>query len=115
MPVKDERTPVRVAVLLRLLPDHCLTKKAQEQNAVVTVPTIDNSQVRRPGTALTAKDLLRVLVDGVTEPGRSKIPALAVRKQLHLLPGERRMPATLRTLTHMRAASVQFYKPHAVE
>ena len=26
MPVKDERTPVRVAVLLRLLPDHCLVK-----------------------------------------------------------------------------------------
>ena len=25
MPVKDERTPGRVAVLLRLLPDHCLT------------------------------------------------------------------------------------------
>ena len=44
MPVKDERTFVRVAVLLRLLPDHCLTKKANEQNAVVTVPTIDQAR-----------------------------------------------------------------------
>ena len=79
MPVKDERTPVRGAVLLQLLPDHCLAKKAHEQNAVVTVPTIDNSQVCRPATALTTTDLLHVFVYEVTEPGQSKTTVLAVR------------------------------------
>ena len=69
MPAKNERTPVRVAVLLRFLPDHCLTKKAHKQNAVVTIPTIDNSQVRRPATTLTATDLLRVFIFEVAEPG----------------------------------------------
>ena len=115
MPVKDERTPGRVAVLLRLLPDHCLTKKTQEQNAVVTVPTIDNSQVCRPSTAATATDLLRVFVYEVTEPGQSKITAPAVRKELNLLRGESWMTAANRTLMHTRAASVQYYKPHAME
>ena len=115
MPVKDERTPVRVAVLLRLLSDTCLTKKAHEQNAEVTVPTIDNSQVRRPGATLTTTDLFRVFVFEVAEPGRSKITALAVHQKLHLLPGESWMAAALRTLMHTRAASVQYYKPHAME
>ena len=115
MPVKDARTPVPVAVLLRLLPDHCLTKKAHEQNAVVTVPTIDNSQVLRPAATLTAPDLLRVFVFEVAEPGQSKITALAVRQKLLLFPGEIWMPAALRTLMHTRAASVQYYKPHAME
>ena len=115
MPVKDERTPVRVAVLLRLLPDHCLTKKAHEQNAVVTVPTIDNGQVRRSAATLTATDLLRVFVFEVAEPGQSNITALAVRQTLHLLPGESWMPAALRTLMRTRAASVQYYKRHAMK
>ena len=115
MPVKDERTPVRVAVLLRLLHDHCLTKKSHEQNAVVTVSTIDNGQVRRPATALTTTDLLRVFVYEVNEPGQSKTTALAVHKQLHLFPGESWMPAAHRTLMYTRAASVQYYKSHAME
>ena len=115
MSVKDERIPVRVAVLLRLLPDHCLTEKAHEQNAVVTVPTIDISQVLRRAATLTATDLLRVFVQEITEPGQSKSTALAVRKQLHLLPGESWMPAAHRTLLHTRAANVQSYKPHAME
>ena len=115
MPVRDKRTPVRVAVLLRLLPDYCLTKKAHEQNAVVTVPTIDNSQVCRPVTALTATDLIRVFVYEITEPGQAKITALLVRKQLHLLPGERWMPAAHRTLTHTKAANIHYYKPHVME
>ena len=85
MPIKDERTPVRVAVLLRLLPDHCLTKKAGEKNAVVSVPTIYISQVLRHAATLTATDLLRVFVQEITESGQSKTTALAVRKQLHLL------------------------------
>ena len=115
MPVKDEQTSVRVAVLLRLLPDHCLTKKAHEQNAVVSVPTIDISQVLRRAATLTATDLLRVFVQEITEPGQSKSTALAVRKQLHLFPGESWMPAAHRTLMHTRAANVQSYKPHAME
>ena len=115
MPVKDERTPVRFAVLLRLLPDHCLTKKAQQQNAVVTVPTIDIRQVLRRAATLTATDLLRVLVQEITEPGQSRSTALAVRKQLHLLPGESWMPTAHRTPLHTRAANVQSYKPHAME
>lgn len=118
MPVKDERTPVRVAVLLRILPDHCLTKNAHKQNAVVTVPTIDNSQVRRPATTLTTTDLLRVFVFEVTEPGQSKVAALAVRQTLHLLPGESWMPNPHELDAepmHTRAASVQYYKPHAME
>ena len=94
-PVKDERTPVRVAVLLRLLPDNCLTKKAHEQNTVVVVPTVDSSQVCRPAATLTATDLLRVFVFEVAELGQSKITALAVRQKLHLLPGESWMPAAL--------------------
>ena len=44
---QNVRTPVRVAVHLRLFPDHFLTKKAHKQNAVVAVPTIDMSQVLR--------------------------------------------------------------------
>ena len=116
MPLRDERTPVRIpAVLLRPLPDHCLAKKAHEQNSVVTVPIIDNSQVCRPATALTATELFLVFVYEVTEPGPSKITALVVRNQLHLLPGESWMPAAHRTLMHTRAASVQYYKPHAME
>ena len=115
MPIKDERTPVRIAVLLRLIPDHCLTKKAYEQNAVVSVPTIDISQVFRHAATLTATDLLRVFVQEVTEPGQSKTTTLAVRKQLHLLPGESWMPAALRTLMHTKASNVQSYKPHAME
>ena len=113
VPVKDERTPFRVTVFLRLFPlPH---QKAHEQNAVVTVPTIDNSQVCRPSTALTATDLLRVFVYEVTEPGQSKITALVVRKQLHLLPGESWMPAAHRTLMHTTAASIQYYKSNAME
>ena len=115
MPVKDERTPVRVAVLLRLLPDYCLAKKAHEQNTVVTVPTIDISQVLRRAATLATTDLLRVFVQEITEPGQSKSTALAVRKQLHLLPGESWMPAAHRTLLHTRAANVQSYKPRAME
>ena len=114
MPVKDERTPVRVAVLLRLLPNHYLTKKDHEQNAVVTVPTIDISQVLRRAATLTATDLLRVFVQEITEPGQSKSTALAVRKQLDLLPGESWMPAAHSTFLHTRAANVQSYKPHAM-
>ena len=115
MPVKDEQTPVRVAVLLRILPDHCLTKKAYEQNAVVSVPTIDISQVLRRAATLTATDLLRIFVQEITESGQSKTTALAVRKQLHLLPGESWMPEAHRTLVHTKAAYVQSYKPHAME
>ena len=100
MPVKDERTLVRVAVLLRLLPDHCLTKKAHEQNAVVTVPTIDISQVLRRAATLTTTDLPCVFVQEITEPGQSKNTALAVRKQLHLLPGKSWMPAPQALRTH---------------
>ena len=74
MPLRDEQTPVRVTVLLRLLPDHCLTKKAHEQNAVATVPTIDNNQICRPLTNLTATDLLCVSVYEVTEPGNPRLP-----------------------------------------
>ena len=69
VPLRDERTPVRVAVLLRLLPDHCLAKKAHEQNTVVTVPIIGNSQVCRTATALTATDPIHVFIYEVTEPG----------------------------------------------
>ena len=115
MPLRDERTPVQVTVLLRLLPDHCLVKKAHEQNSVVTVPITDNSQVCRPATALTATDLFHVFVYEVTEPGQSKIIALAVRNQLHLLPGESWMPAAHRPFMHKRAANVQYYKPHVME
>ena len=115
MPVKDERTPVRVAVLLKLLPPNCLTKKAHERNTVVNVPTIDISQIRRHAADLTATDLLRVFVQEMTESGQSKLTAREVRKQLHLLPGESWMPAAHRTLLHTRAASVQSYKPHAME
>ena len=116
MPLRDERTLVRVAVLLRLLPDHCLAKKIHEQNVVVTVPIIDNSQVYRPSTALTITDLFHVFVYEVTKPGQSKITALlAVRSQLHLLPGESWTPAVHRTLMHTRAANVRYYKPHAME
>ena len=115
IPVEDERTPVRVAVLLRLLPNHCLTKKAHEQNAVVTVPTIDISQVLRRAATPTARDLLRVYVQEITEPGQSKSTALAVRKQLLVLPGESWTPLAHRTLLHTRAANVQSYKPHAME
>ena len=114
MPLRDERTPVQVAVLLRLLPDQCLTKKVHEQNAVVTVPTIDNSQIYRPATDLTATDLLRVYVYEVTELGRSKITALAVRNQLYLLPGESWIPAAHRILMHTKT-NVQYYKPHAMK
>ena len=89
MPLRDERTPIRVAILLRLLPDHCLTKSSQKQNAIVTVPTIDNRQIYRPTTGLTAtEDLLHVFVSEFTELEQSTITALAVRNQLHLLPGE---------------------------
>ena len=115
MPVKDERTPVRVAVLLKLLPPNCLTKKAHERNTVVNVPTIDISQIRRHAADLTATDLLRVFVQEMTESGQSKLTAREVRKQLHLLPGESWMSAAHRTLLHTRAASVQSYKPHAME
>ena len=115
MPLKDERTPVRVAVLLKLLPDYCNTKKDHEQNATVTVPTIDISQIHRLATDLTAIDLLRVFIYVFTEPGLSKITALAVRNQLHLLPGERWMPVAHRTLMHTRAANIRYYKPHAAE
>lgn len=66
MPLKDERTPIRVAVLLKLFPDHCHTKKAHEQNETVTVQTIDISQIRRPATGLTATDLLRVFIYELT-------------------------------------------------
>ena len=85
MPLRDKQTPIRVAVLLQLLPGHCLAKKAHEQNAIVTVPTIDNSQICRPATDLKATDLLRVFVYELTESGQSKVTALAVRNQLHLL------------------------------
>ena len=115
MPVKDERTPVRVAVLLKLLPPNCLTKKAHERNTVVNVPTIDISQIRRHAADLTATDLVRVFVQEMTESGQSKLTAREVRKQLHLLPGESWMSAAHRTLLHTRVASVQSYKPHAME
>ena len=115
MPLRSERTSVRVAVLLRIIPDHCFTKKAHEQSAAVTVPTIDNSQICKPATDLTAIDLLRVFVCEITEPGQSKITALAVRNQLHLLPGESWIPAAHRTLMHTRPPNVHYYKPHAME
>ena len=115
MPVEDERTPVRVAVLLRLLPDHCLTKKAHEPNAIVTVPTIDRSQALRRAAISQPQTYSAFSFKRSSEPGQSKSTALAVRKQLHLLPGESWMPAAHRTLLHTRAANVQSYKPHAME
>ena len=39
MPLRDERTLNRITILLRLLRDHYLTRKAHEQRALVTVPT----------------------------------------------------------------------------
>ncbi|CAN0352435.1 unnamed protein product [Ascophyllum nodosum] len=115
MPLRDERTPIRVAVLLRLLPELCVTRTAHKLRATVTVPTVDNCQIPRPAADLTATDLLRVFVHEFTEPGQSKITALAVRSQLHLLPGDSWMSAAHRTLMHTRAAHVQYYKPHAME
>ena len=115
MPLRDKRTPIRVAVLLRLLHDHCLIEKAYEQNAVATAPTIDNSQICRPATDLTATDLLRVFIYEVVGPGQSKITALAVRNQIHLLPGESWMSVAHRTFMHKRAANAQYYRPHAME
>ena len=115
MSLRDEQTPIHVAVLLRLLPGHCLSRMAHEQTARVIVPTVDNRQIRRPATDLAATDLLFVFVYEFTEPGQSKITALAARNQVHLLPGESWMPTAHRTLTHTRADHVQHYKPHAME
>ena len=115
MPLRDERTYIRFAVLSRLLPDHWLTTKAHEKNTMATIPTVDNRQIHRRVTDLTATDPLRVFVYEFTETGQSKITALAVRNQLHLLPGEIWMPASYRTFLHTRAAHVQYYKPHVME
>ena len=115
MPLRDEQTPIQVPALLPLLSDHFLTKKTHKQNAMVTVPTVDNRQLCRPATDLTAPDLLRVFVFEFIEPGQPEINALAVRNQLHLLPDESWMPATHRTLKHTRGDHVQYYKPHAME
>ena len=115
MLLEDERTRICVAILLKLLSDHCHTKKAHEQNAIVTVPTIDISQIRRPATDLTATDLLHVFTYEFTEPGLSKVTAQAVRNQLHLLPGESWMPAAHRTLMRTKAVNIQYCKPHVME
>ena len=76
---------------------------------MVTVPTVNNRQICKPATDLTATDLPRVFVDEFTEPGQSKITALAVCDQLHLLPGESWTSAAHRTLMHTRAAHIQYY------
>ena len=115
MPLRDERTPVRVAVLLRLLPDQCLIRKAHKPQPLVIVPTSDNREISRPAADPTATDLLRVFVHEFTELGQSVSIASAVRSQLLLLPGESWMPAAHRTLMHTRAAHVKYYKPHAME
>ena len=115
MPLTDERTPIRVAVVLRLFPNHCYTKKSHEQNATVTVDTFYISQIHRPATDLISTYLLRVFIHEFTEPGQSKVTALVMRNQLYLFPGESWMPAFRRTLMHTRAANVQHYKPRAME
>ena len=106
MPRRDELTPICVAVLLQLVPDNCLTRKTHEQQALVIVPTVENRPIRRPATDLATTDLFRVSLDEFAEPGQSKVTALAVRNQLHLLSGESWMRAAHRILKHTRAAHV---------
>ena len=112
-PLRHERTLIRVAVLLRLLPDLCLTRKTHERRALFIVPTVNNRQIRKPTIDLMAIDLLRVYVREFTQPGQSEITALVVRSQLHL-PGESWLPAAHCTLMHSRAPHVQYHKPHAI-
>ena len=112
-PLRHERTLIRVAVLLRLLLDLCLTRKTHERRALFIVPTVNNRQIRRPTIDLMATDLLRVYVREFTQPEQSEITALVVRSQLHL-PGESWLPAAHCTLMHSRTPHVQYHKPHAI-
>ena len=90
-------------------------QNAHKQNVMVTEPIVDNRQICRPATGLTATDLLCVFVYEFTEPGQSKIATIAVRNQLHLLPGESWMLGSHRTLMHTRVSHVQHYKPDAIK
>ena len=72
MAVKDKRTPVQVAPCSgrrppTTSPSPLPHRKAHEQNAVVTVPSIDISQVLRRAAALTVTDLLRVSLQDITQ------------------------------------------------
>ena len=104
-PLRHEQTPIRVAVLLRLLLDLCLTRKTHLRRALFIAPTVNNRQIRRLATDLMATDLLRVYIHEFTQPGQSKITALVVRSQLHL-PGESWLLAAHCTLMHTRAPHV---------
>ena len=117
MSLTNEQTPIRVAVLLQLLLDHCLTRKAHERNAMVTEPTVDNRLICRPATDLTATDLLHVLGYEFTQAGQFKITASAVCDQhTYSVVKETCVSAAhYCTLMHTRAAYVQYYKLHVME
>ena len=114
-PRRDELSDLRVAVLMRLLPDSSMVKMAFANNHSTRVPTIDGREVVKMAKDVTITEWMRVFLRETTISETSKVAAQHTLKRLEVESGEGWAVAARVVLLHKRVAMVDPSRPFMVE
>ena len=112
---REALTPLRVAVLKKIIPRRCSTMLAVECNKTIVGPHVDGRQIPKPGHSLTAPEILRTFAKESTISGQS---ACVAREMLRIMTpnkGQAWFTAGRRVQAHTLAANVQSHAPYLVE
>ena len=114
-PQRDGLSDMRVAVLMRLLPDSLMVKMAFANNHSTCVPTIDGREVVKLAEDLTITEWMRVFLRETTISETSKVTAQHTLERLEVEWGEGWAVAARVVLLHKRAAMVDPNRPFLLE
>ena len=110
-PRRDGLSDLRVAVLMRILPDSSMVKMAFANNHSTRVPTIDRREVVKMAKDNAITEWMRVFMRETTISESSKVAAQHTSERLEMKSGEGWAVEARVVLLHKRAAMVEPNRP----